>query len=273
MKELQPKIAELKKKYANDKEKMARAQMELFGKHNYNPMSGCLPMFLQLPIFIGLYQGLNNSVNLRLAPFLWFDNLAAPDALFNMPAIPFLGWDEFNLLPLVTITLFFIQQKMFMPPPTDDQTAMQQKMMKYMMIFMGFMFYKVPSGLCVYFIASSLWGLGERKLLDYGKPAEPVPNDESNAKTKKKSLWTRLSSQLESAANARDGNGDHKQSDSSEPSKELGILGRLREKIDAAGQSHGQQQTTKKAAEKSQSRSSSSKRKKKKRGKGSRSGR
>jgi YidC/Oxa1 family membrane protein insertase len=99
MKELQPKIAELKKKYAGDKEKMARAQMELFGKHNYNPMSGCLPMFLQLPIFIGLYQGLNNSVNLRLAPFLWFDNLAAPDALFNMPHLPNHAWPTYANYP------------------------------------------------------------------------------------------------------------------------------------------------------------------------------
>jgi YidC/Oxa1 family membrane protein insertase len=58
-----------------------------------------------------------------------------------------------------------VQQKMFMPPATDEQTAMQQKIMTYMMIFMGFLFYTVASGLCLYFIASSLWGIGEKKLL------------------------------------------------------------------------------------------------------------
>ena len=63
-----------------------------------------------------------------------------------------------NVLPLVTIALFIWQQKMFMPPPADEQAAMQQKMMQYMMIFMGIMFYKVASGLCLYFIASSLVG-------------------------------------------------------------------------------------------------------------------
>src|SRR5260221_1217594 len=160
--------------------------MELFQKHGHNPFSGCLPLFLQLPIFIGLYQALNHAVDLRLASFLWIDNLAAPDALFKMPfAIPFLG-QEFNLLPLITIVLFVVQQKMFMPPPSSEQEAMQMKMMNYMMIFMGVMFYKVPAGLCVYFIASSLWGMGERKLLPKPKPgaAAPPPAEPSQGRRK-----------------------------------------------------------------------------------------
>ena len=70
-----------------------------------------------------------------------------------------------NILPLVTIGLFIWQQNKMTPPPTDEQTAMQQKMMKYMMVFMGIMFFKVASGLCLYFIASSIWGMTERKLL------------------------------------------------------------------------------------------------------------
>ena len=87
----------------------------------------------------------------------------------------------FNLLPILTIVLFIWQQKMFMPPPADEQAAMQQKIMQYMMIFMGLMFFKVASGLCIYFIASSLWGLAERKFLpktDAGgqpAPSRPVP--------------------------------------------------------------------------------------------------
>ena len=70
-----------------------------------------------------------------------------------------------------------IQQKMFMPPPADEQQAMQQKIMKYMMLFMGVLFFKVASGLCIYFIASSLWGLAERKLLPKtaAKAAADVP--------------------------------------------------------------------------------------------------
>ena len=109
---------------------------------------------------------------------LWIDNLAAPDALYDMSEwgidLPFLGSD-FNLLPLITVVLFYAQQKMFMPPPTTDEMAMQQKMMNFMMIFMGFLFYRVPAGLCVYFIASSAWGMSERKLLEFlpEKPVDP----------------------------------------------------------------------------------------------------
>ena len=94
--------------------------------------------------------------------------------------IPFLtaatGWlgPYLNILPLITVFLFILQQKLFMPPPTDEQSAMQQKVMKYMMIFMGFMFFKVPSGLCLYFIVSSLWGIGERKFLPKTKQVDPA---------------------------------------------------------------------------------------------------
>jgi YidC/Oxa1 family membrane protein insertase len=125
---------------------------------------------------------------LRQAPLIsesirWCSNLAAPDMLwFWEPYLPKMlaaptGWlgPYLNILPLVTIGLFLWQQKMFMPPPTDEQSAMQQKMMQYMMIFMSFMFFKVPSGLCLYFIASSLWGIAERKLLPKaGSPTGPA---------------------------------------------------------------------------------------------------
>jgi YidC/Oxa1 family membrane protein insertase len=215
MKELQPKIAELKKKYAKDKEKFARAQMELFSTHNYNPLAGCLPLFLQLPIFFGLFQALRSAIDLRLAPFLWFDNLAAPDALFELPfALPFLGQD-FNLLPILTTCLFIVQQKLFMPPAADEQQAMQQKMMTYFSIFIGFMFYTMPSGLNVYFIASSLWGIGERKLLEYLKKDAPLEELEAAATTsdssgkkkidepkrkRKKGFWDKLLEAADSAA-------------------------------------------------------------------------
>lgn len=179
MKDLQPKIKELQKKYENNREELGRAQMELFRKHNYNPLSGCLPLFLQLPIFIGLYTALSSSVDLRMARFLWIDNLASPDALFPLGfKVPWFGWTDFNLLPIISTGLMFFQQKMMMPPPADEEQAMQQKMMNYMMIFMGAMFYRVPAGLCIYFIASSVWGMVERwalnKLSASSPPAPPI---------------------------------------------------------------------------------------------------
>lgn len=177
MKELQPQLTELREKYKDDRQALAQAQMDLYRKANFNPFAGCLPVFLQLPIFIGLYRALSNSVDLRMAPFLWFDNLAAPDNLFTMPfSLPFIG-SSFNLLPLVTMGLFWFQQKMFMPPPQNPEMELQQKMMSYMMIFFGFLFYHVPAGLCVYFIASSAWGMSERKLLEYLPEKPPRENN------------------------------------------------------------------------------------------------
>lgn len=170
MKELQPEMNALKKKHENDKEKLAMAQLELMKKHGYSPLSGCLPfmlIFLQLPIFYGLYTGLNNSVDLRMSQFLWINDLAAPDAMFGLPfTIPFLG-NEFNLLPIITVVLFVVQQKLFMPPAATEEQIMQQKMMQYFPIFIGFLFYKVQAGLCLYFIASSMWSIAERKMLDF----------------------------------------------------------------------------------------------------------
>lgn len=215
MKDLQPKIAELKTKYGDDKQKIAQAQMELFAQHGFNPLAGCLPVFLQLPIFIGLYQALSSSVDLRRAPFLWFDNLAAPDALFQLPVVlPVLG-NEFNLLPIITTALFLAQQKMFMPPPTDEQTRMQAKMFFWMTLLMGFMFYHVPAGLCVYFIASSLWGMGERKLLDYGSSSTttliipPPTNNPKNAEPQKPNdgFWGKLAARLEEIGEMKEVNG------------------------------------------------------------------
>lgn len=184
MQALQPEIAALRAKYANDQQKMAQAQMELFRKHNYNPLAGCLPMLVQLPIFMGLYSALNLSVDLRMAKFLWMQNLAAPDALFPLGfKVPWMGWTDFNLLPLVTIALFVVQQKLFMPPPMNEEQEQQHKMMNIMMIVMGAMFYRVPSGLCVYFIASSLWGMAERLLLPKAPAGKPATDADAAAST------------------------------------------------------------------------------------------
>jgi len=190
MQELQPEIKKIQEKYKNNMEARTKAQQELFRKHNYNPLSGCLVLFIQLPIFVALYRSLMVDVELRGSPLIshairWCSNLAAPDMLFDwsgfMPAFITSGvgifglGPYFNILPIVTIAIFIWQQKMFMPPPADEQAAMQQKVMQYMMIFMGILFYKVAAGLCIYFIASSAWSLAERKLLPKTAPAGGAP--------------------------------------------------------------------------------------------------
>lgn len=193
MQQLQPEIAKLKEKYKDNPQEMSMAQMALFKKYKVNPLSGCLPILIQMPIFIGLYRALSLDVNLYGAPLFsksvrWCSNLAAPDMALDWSHFwNWVGWPSFNMggkgflsmfclgpylniLPIITICLFLLQQKLLVPPVIgDDEQARQQRatrrMMNFMMIFMGVMFFKVPSGLCVYFIVSSLWGLLERKML------------------------------------------------------------------------------------------------------------
>lgn len=194
MQKLQPEMVKIKEKYSDPQEQM-KAQQELFRKHNYNPLSGCLVLFIQLPIFMALYRALMVDVELRQASLLgsgcrFCSNLAAPDMFIDWSSwVPsfissgsgFFGLGPYlNLLPMATIALFLIQQKILMPPATDDQTRMQQRVMKIMMIFMGFMFFKVAAGLCIYFIVSSLWGLAERKFLPKELVDQELVKEEAN---------------------------------------------------------------------------------------------
>ncbi len=181
MKVLQPELKVINEKYKDDFEKRSKATQELYAKHNFNPaegLAGCLPMFIQMPIFIGLYRCLSVDISLRQAPLIpgldWASNLAGPDQLINwsswMPEIIAgrgTGWlgPYFNILPMITVGLFLLQQKMLMPKATDEQTRMTQNMMQVMTVFMGVLFFKVPSGLCIYFITSSIWSLVERSLV------------------------------------------------------------------------------------------------------------
>jgi YidC/Oxa1 family membrane protein insertase len=193
MQALAPEMKKLQEKFKDDPQARNLAVMDLYRKHGVHPLGSCWIVFLQMPIFLGLYYALQESIHFRLAPFLWMDNLAAPDMLIwwteKIPWISdpaaqggffYLG-PYFNLLPVVAVSFMLVQQKMLTPPPADEQQEMQQKMMKWMMVVMGILFYKVASGLCVYFIVSSLWGMTERQLLPKAKPAvaggaEPPPS-------------------------------------------------------------------------------------------------
>jgi YidC/Oxa1 family membrane protein insertase len=186
MQALAPQLKELQKKHQGDAQAMARAQMDMYKKYGINPASGCLPVFLQMPIFMGLYFAFQESIELRLHPLglTWIHNLASPDMMFYWgESIPFLtrpvdygGFlylgPYFNLLPIFSMGLMVLQQKLFMPPPTNDEMKTQQNVMLYMSVFMSILFYRVPAGLCIYFITSSIWGLTERQLLKPAKDAD-----------------------------------------------------------------------------------------------------
>ncbi|MEO2090291.1 MAG: YidC/Oxa1 family insertase periplasmic-domain containing protein [Gemmataceae bacterium] len=192
---LKPEIDKLAERYKGDPQRLNQEKTRLMIQSGVNPlasMGGCLLMFAQMPVFMGLYFCLQESVFFRLDRFLWVDNLAAPDMLVwwsekiwflstpdSVGGMLYLG-PYLNLLPIAAVTLMFINMKVSTPPPADEQQEMQQKTMKYMMIFMGVFFYKMAAGMCVYFIVSTTWGLIERKLLKKKKPnatlaPEPAP--------------------------------------------------------------------------------------------------
>jgi len=162
MQKLRPKIQELQKKYKNDKQKLGQEQMKLFREHGVSPFSGCLPMLLQLPILFALFWALRLTFDLRQTPFLWWiSDLSQPDKLYVFDTAKFLIGKDLNLLPLLMTVSMFLQQKM-MPKSDDPQSQQQQKVMALMPLLFAFLFYRFPSGLCLYWFTSTLLGMGEQ---------------------------------------------------------------------------------------------------------------
>ncbi len=157
---LQPQMDVLKKEYAKDPQKLNREIMELYRKNKVNPFGGCLPMILQMPVFIALYQALSRAIQLKGASFLWIKDLAAPDALIRFQSsLPFLG-NSFNLLPVIMIIGTFLQQK-----KSQAYAAASQKQMTWFMpLFMGLIFYNLPSGLILYWAVSTFLNVGLQSL-------------------------------------------------------------------------------------------------------------
>jgi YidC/Oxa1 family membrane protein insertase len=187
---MKPELDKLQERYKNDPQRLNQEKTRLMLQHGVNPLSsmgGCLLMFAQMPIFLGLYYCLQESVFFRLDNFLWIQNLAAPDMLFTWSeSIPFISTPDqlghtwylgpfVNILPILAVSLMYLNFKVSSPPPTDEQQAAQQRTMKFMMIFMGVFFYKMAAGLCLYFICSTGWGLLERWLIKRKKKAAGDP--------------------------------------------------------------------------------------------------
>jgi len=150
MQQIQPIMKDLQKKYAKDKEKLNKEMLELYRRYKVNPFSGCLPMVVQIPVFIALYQVLMNAIELRHAVFfLWINDLSSPEALFSMPIMGYIL--AFRLLPLLMGGTMYFQQKLT-PQMGDPQ---QMKIMMWMPVFLTFMLYNLPSGLNLYWAVSN----------------------------------------------------------------------------------------------------------------------
>jgi len=157
---LQPKIEALRKELKDNPQKLNKEVMELYKEHKVNPLGGCLPLLLQMPIFFALYQALIRSVALRGAHFLWIKDLSAPDRAFVLKnSIPFLG-NQVNILPVLMAIGMFIQQKISMAKTTGEAAQQQKMMIIIMPIMFGVIFYQMPSGLVLYWFVNSMLMLG-----------------------------------------------------------------------------------------------------------------
>ena len=164
MQALAPEIQKLKEKYKNDPQKMSRAQMELYKNSGANPLGGCLPMLIQMPILVSVFSIFRSKIEFRGAPFFgWISDLSVPDTLISIGSFPI------NILPVLMGSTMFIQQKMMSAPNADTQ---QKTMMYVMNVFFLFLFYRFPSGLNLYYFVFNLLTILQQKYL-IPKPTLP----------------------------------------------------------------------------------------------------
>jgi len=146
MQKLQPQMKQLQEKYKDDKAKLQQETMALYKANKVNPMSGCLPMLIQLPVFFGLYRALLYSIELRHAPFVfWIQDLSAKDPYY--------------ITPIIMGATMFLQQKM---SPTPGGNEMQAKMMLWMPVIFTFLFLNFPSGLVIYWLFNNILSIGQQ---------------------------------------------------------------------------------------------------------------
>lgn len=165
MQALHPQMEKLKKLHKDNPQKLNKEIMELYKKYKINPLGGCLPMLLQMPIFIALYQALMKSIELRNTSFLWIQDLSSPDAVKLPFTLPLIG-NSINILPLVMVVGMVLQQKISsktMGGAVTEEQKQQQKMMLILMpIMFGFIFYSMPSGLVLYWIVNTFMTIVEQ---------------------------------------------------------------------------------------------------------------
>ncbi|MDZ7335274.1 MAG: membrane protein insertase YidC [candidate division KSB1 bacterium] len=186
MQMLQPKLNELKEKYGKDPQRLNRETMKLYKEAGINPLSGCLPTLLQLPLLWAIFIVFRNTIELRDAAFIWWiKDLSAPDTVLKLPfSIPFYG-DLLNILPIFMGVTMFIQQKMTMKDPK------QKAMVYFMPIFLTLLFNSFPSGLNLYYALFNLFSILQQKYLPPKEIEVAEPSKQTNAKIKSRGLKKR----------------------------------------------------------------------------------
>lgn len=169
---IQPEVTKLREKFKSDPQKLNQATMNLYKEHGVNPLGGCLPMLLQMPLLFALFIVFRSTIELRGAPFIfWISDLSQPDALIPLPfSLPLYG-DQISLLPLLMGVSMFVQQKM-----TTSQANPQQKMMtQFMSVFFIILFNQFPSGLNLYYTLFNVLTILQQKYLVQPKDIKTAP--------------------------------------------------------------------------------------------------
>ena len=166
MQELGPILTKLKEKYKGDAQRLNQETMNLYKTYKINPLSGCLPMLAQIPVFIALYKALLVTIELRHAPFfLWINDLSAPEHLWDIAVAGYTV--PIRLLPLLMGVSMFVQQKM---TPSAGMEPAQQKMMLLMPVIFTFMFWSFPNGLVIYWLVNNILSIGQQVM--YNRQAD-----------------------------------------------------------------------------------------------------
>lgn len=173
MSKLQPIMKELKEKYADDPNKINTETMGLYRKYGINPIGGCLPMFIQIPVFFGFFRMLDYAVELRGQPFLWVHDLSQPDTFAHISGVPI------NLLPIVMAATSVIQMSMM--PKTGDAT--QQRIMKFMPLMFFFFCYNYASALALYWTTQNIFSIGQTWLMSKIPEPELVARKDGGKKS------------------------------------------------------------------------------------------
>ena len=165
---LQPEMAALREKYKDDAKKMNQKLMEFMKQNKVNPMGGCWPILIQIPVFIGFYKMLMSAIELRGATFLWASDLSIPDTIFLIPGLNF----PVNPLPLLMGASMLWQTSL--TPPSPGMDPVQQKMFRYMPLIFIFFCYSLPSGLSLYWTVQNLFTILQTKLTRMNTPTAPA---------------------------------------------------------------------------------------------------
>lgn len=165
MSKIQGPMAELKEKYKDNPQKMQQETLKLFKEHQVNPVAGCLPMLVQMPIFLGLFYMLRTASELRHEPFLWVSDLSMPDTIAEVGGFPI------NLLPLIMGVTMFLQMSMMPVSPTAD--PMQQKIFKFLPVVFLVFLYNFSSGLVLYWTVQNILTIIQQKIIN-SRPDEPL---------------------------------------------------------------------------------------------------